>query len=47
MPPAVNHLLENRDLVVVLGLADQEDAVVHMEALCREKISKKTIFRKR
>lgn len=28
---AVNHLLENRDLVVVSGLADQEDAVVHME----------------
>jgi hypothetical protein len=44
---AVNHLLENRDLVVVSGLADQEDAVVHMDILCREKISKKTIFRKR
>jgi hypothetical protein len=28
---AVNHLLENPDLVVVSGLADQEDAVVHME----------------
>jgi hypothetical protein len=28
---AVNHLLENKDLVVVSGLADQEDAVVHME----------------